>query len=104
MAESARPSLAAEAPARLDDLLDELAGQMQTEEPVDVEGFFRAHPEHADDLRRMLPAMQVLAGLDASRGDGRAAEPDAARGELGDFRLIREVGRGGMGVVYEAQQ
>src|SRR5262249_14212986 len=31
-------------------------------------------------------------------------EADALAGELGDFRLIREVGRGGMGVVYEAEQ
>src|SRR5689334_22901128 len=30
--------------------------------------------------------------------------PEQTAGQLGDFRLIREIGRGGMGVVYEAEQ
>src|SRR5207248_4233053 len=33
-----------------------------------------------------------------------APVPAAELGELGDFRIVREIGRGGMGVVYEAVQ
>ena len=41
----------------------------------------------------------------SSAAVGRLAEDGLDTGEpLGDFRLIRETGRGGMGVVYEAEQ
>jgi serine/threonine protein kinase/tetratricopeptide (TPR) repeat protein len=94
----------------LDNLIDEFAKRVQAGQPVDLEAFARQHPERADELRRLLPAMQVLAELVRSAGEGprsgAAPRPglDPALGELGDFRIAREVGRGGMGVVYEAVQ
>src|SRR5262245_59449492 len=64
-----------------------------------VEDFVARHPELAEVLRQVLPALAVLGSSES--GDPNHAGPDI--GELGDFHLIREVGRGGMGIVYEAE-
>ncbi len=90
----------------LEDLVEELTNRIQAGEAVDLEAWIAQHPAHADALRDLLPALQVLAGLSGS-GAGHPSEPEASATEtrtLGDFRLLREVGRGGMGIVYEAEQ
>ncbi|MBM4089609.1 MAG: hypothetical protein FJ276_09295 [Planctomycetes bacterium] len=88
-------------------LCEEISDRLRGGEAIDIESYVAIWPQHADELRRMLPTMQMMAGLKATVPSAPvvSAEESSGLGEsLGDFRLVREIGRGGMGVVYEAQQ
>jgi eukaryotic-like serine/threonine-protein kinase len=88
----------------LDDLLDELASRLKRGEEIDMDEVVRAHPEHAGQIRQVLPAMRLLAEIGHHQPGGAEDGERPPTGQLGDFRLLREVGRGGMGIVYEAEQ
>jgi hypothetical protein len=93
--------------ASLDLLIEEVAAKLQTGEGIEMEAYLRDHADHADKLRQLWPTLEALARL------GPSLDPDApvllvsaepTPNTLGDFRILREVGHGGMGVVYEAEQ
>ncbi|HEV3168566.1 MAG TPA: serine/threonine-protein kinase, partial [Isosphaeraceae bacterium] len=89
---------------------DFLACHRQGRKPS-IESYAAAHPELADEIRRLFPALLMMEEIKPGSGDATGDFDAAAvvvRGarleRLGDFRVLREVGRGGMGVVYEAEQ
>jgi serine/threonine protein kinase/Flp pilus assembly protein TadD len=66
------------------------------------------HPDLADELTAFVADQDQVAHLAAPLRNAvaTAALPEHSRlpDSLGDFRIVREIGRGGMGIVYEAEQ
>jgi WD40 repeat protein/serine/threonine protein kinase len=88
-------------------LADEFAARYRAGERPPLQEYIDRHPELAHDIRELFPAMveieQVREDHNEAAGHG-ASPPTPALEQLGDYRIVREVGRGGMGVVYEAEQ
>ena len=97
---------------RVLELAEEFVQRHRAGDAPSIEEYIDRHPELADRIREVFPAMamiedvavaaeSLITGSGTGSPDGPAL-PTPVR--LGDFRIIREVGRGGMGVVFEAEQ
>jgi serine/threonine protein kinase/Flp pilus assembly protein TadD len=82
-------------------IADEFTQRQKRGEQPDIEAYAAPFPEHAAVIRNVLASLQLIR-MPATGPDGMSSEP--LSGYLGDFRILREVGRGGMGIVYEAEQ
>ena len=98
---------------RIVELVQEYLAQLERGETPDRAAYVQRYPEISGAVA------ECLEGLDLVRAETRRApssrSPDGAGGApaeatdrlpdpLGDFRIVRELARGGMGIVYEAEQ
>ena len=89
-------------------LAEEFLDRCRRGEKPSVEQYAHDYPQWSERIRALFPVMMTEHLKPESQDVADILDQWHTRREtpsrLGDFRIIREVGRGGMGVVYEAEQ
>jgi eukaryotic-like serine/threonine-protein kinase len=101
--------LSAEQTAQVLRVLEDYLAELERGGRPQPDELLARHPDLADQLKVYLDQLDLLHEAAvrfrvAEPPDGAATPARDDLGRVGDFQLLREVGRGGMGIVYEAEQ
>jgi serine/threonine protein kinase len=91
-------------------LAEEFAKRIRGGEHPSINDYVSRYPDHADEIESLFPSIAMMEQLKQQKKASQDRRPSTVKPpsnmpeQLGDFRILREIGRGGMGIVYEAWQ
>ena len=90
----------------LEDIVAQFTAEIRAGQTPKIQQYIQQHPDHANELTDLLSSVAMIEGLKNYSPNSCVADqrfndievPDF----LGEYRIVSEIGRGGMGIVFEA--